>query len=183
VTLPARLDHGLARRAAQTIDTARDEQTGRLPDPVITRLKGLPALLRTSGPLATLAFFAAKAGDRNAVARAYKVVGAALREQAATELGSADDAGGSLGAFILDLTAADVTADQLARMTARLEAFTLWLRRLAEAVEQEQDRGRSQAMPTRGDEAGDALLAPGRAARRRRPEPSPATGPFPVPDG
>lgn len=158
MTLPARLDHGLARRAAQTIDTARDEQTGRLPDPVITRLKGLPALLRTSGPLATLAFFAAKAGDRNAVARAYKVVGAALREQAAAELGSADDARGSLGAFILDLTAADVTADQLARMTARLEAFTLWLRRLAEAVEQEQeqDRGRSQATPTRGHEAGDA---------------------------
>jgi CRISPR/Cas system CMR-associated protein Cmr5 small subunit len=156
VTLPARLDHGLARLAAQAIDTARDQQTSRVPDPVITRLKGLPVLLRTSGPLATLAFFAAKAGDRNAVARAYTVVGAALRDQAAAELGLSDDAGASLGAFILDLTGADVTADQLARMTARLDAFTLWLRRLAEAVEQEQERGRSQATPAGGDEAGDA---------------------------
>jgi CRISPR-associated protein (Cas_Cmr5) len=150
VTLPARVDHGLARLAAGTFDDTRDPRTGQVPDQVITRLKGLPALLRTSGPLATLAFFAAKAGDRAPVARAYAAVGSALREQVAGEFGQMIPAEASFSAFVLALTAEHVTPDQLSRVTARLEAFALWLRRLAEAAEQEQERAKRRAAPAGG---------------------------------
>lgn len=147
MTLPPRLDHGLARLAADTLDAARDQRTGQVPGQVITRLKGLPALLRSSGPLATLAFFAARAGDRTAVAKAYAVVGGALREQATAGFSQTVPAEASFGTFVLTLTAGPVHPDELSRMSARLEAFALWLRRLAEAVEQEQERAKRRAVP------------------------------------
>lgn len=159
MTVPPRLDHGLARLAADTLDAARDQRTGQVPDQVITRLKGLPALLRSSGPLATLAFFAAKAGDRTAVARAYAVVGGALREQAAAEFSHTVPADARFGTFVLALTAGPVHPDELSRASARLEAFALWLRRLAEAVEQEQERARRQAVPAGGGDAQADLTA------------------------
>jgi hypothetical protein len=139
------VDHDLARLAADTLDAIRDPGTGRVSDQAITRLKGLPALLRTSGPLATLAFFAAKAGDDTPLARAYAAVGSALREQAAREIGPAVAADADFGQFVRALTGASVTSDDLSRASARLEAFALWLRRLAEAVEQEQERAQRRA--------------------------------------
>jgi hypothetical protein len=145
MTVPPRVDHGLARLAADTLDKVRDQQTRTVPDQVITRLKELPALLRTSGPLAVLAFYAAKAGGRTTVARAYAAVGGALRDQAAAGLSQTVPADASFGQFVRALTGQAISPDELARMSARLEAFALWLRRLAEAVEQEQEQAKRQA--------------------------------------
>ena len=150
MTMAPRTDHGLARLAAQTLDRVRDPQTSTVSDQVITRLKGLPALLRTSGPLATLAFFAAKAGDDKAgddkpLARAYAVVGAALQEQVAAEIGEQVPASSCFSEFVLAFTGDTVPPGALSRASARLEEFALWLRRLAEATEQEQDRSQRQA--------------------------------------
>ena len=144
MTIPPRVDHGLARLAATTLDQVRDQQTGLVSDQVITRLKGLPALLRTSGPLPVLAFFASKAGQAKPLERAYAVIGSELRAQAATEIGDpAPDA--PFSEFVLAFTSQHVPADALARASARLEEFALWLRRLAEATEQEQKRAKRQA--------------------------------------
>jgi hypothetical protein len=145
MTMAPRTDHGLARIAAQTLDQVRDKQTSTVSDQVITRLKGLPALLRTSGPLATLAFFAAKAGDDKPLARAYAVVGAALQEQVEAELGEQVPASSTFPEFVLAFTGETVPPGALSRASARLEEFALWLRRLAEATEQEQDRSQRQA--------------------------------------
>jgi CRISPR/Cas system CMR-associated protein Cmr5 small subunit len=155
MNMAPRTDHGLARLAAQTLDRVRDPQTSTVSDQVITRLKGLPALLRTSGPLATLAFFAAKAGDAKAgddkagddkpLARAYAVVGAALQEQVAAEIGEQVPASSCFSEFVLAFTGDTVPPGALSRASARLEEFALWLRRLAEATEQEQDRSQRQA--------------------------------------
>ena len=138
MTIPPRVDHGLARLAAQTLDAIRDPRTGQVSDQIITRLKGLPALLRTSGPLPTLAFFASKSGQGNPLERAYAVVGNELRVQFAAEIGEAAHADATFTEFVLALTDQNVPADALARASTRLEEFALWLRRLAEAIEQEQ---------------------------------------------
>jgi len=144
MTIPPRVDHGLACLAATTLDQVRDQQTGLVSDQVITRLKGLPALLRTSGPLPVLAFFASKAGQAKPLERAYAVIGNELRAQAAAEIGDpAPDA--PFSEFVLAFTSQHVPADALARASARLEEFALWLRRLAEATEQEQKRAKRQA--------------------------------------
>lgn len=158
MTIPPRVDHDLARLAATTLDRVRDQRTGMVSDQVITRLKGLPALLRTSGPLPVLAFFAAKAGQDKPLDRAYAVIGGELRDQAAAEIGSPVAAGAPFSEFVLALTGQNIPADALARAAARLEEFALWLRRLAEATEQEQERAsRLAGHGGAGDEtAGDA---------------------------
>jgi CRISPR-associated protein (Cas_Cmr5) len=140
MTLPPRVDHDLARLAAQTLDSLRDQRTGKVPGEVITRLTGLPALLRTSGPLATLAFFASKAGGDKPLPRAYAAVGSAFQAQVAGELGLTLEENAPFAGFVLRLTGETIPPEALARATARLEEFALWLRRLAEAVEQEQAR-------------------------------------------
>lgn len=140
MTLPPRVDHDLARLAAKTLDDLRDGQSRMVSAEVITRLTGLPALLRTSGLLATLAFFASKEGTDKPLARAYAAVGSAFRAQVASELGLALEPGTPFGGFLRALNEEDVSAEALARATARVEELALWLRRLAEAVKQEQAR-------------------------------------------
>jgi CRISPR type III-B/RAMP module-associated protein Cmr5 len=149
MTLPPRVDHRLARRAAETLDKIRDDRTRQVSDQIITRLKGLPALLRTSGPLPVLAFFASKSGKvkplENTVKpleRAYALVGHELRLIVAEELGDAKHADATFDDFVLAMTAENIPADALARASARLEEFALWLRRLAEATEKEQERNK-----------------------------------------
>jgi len=144
MTIPPRVDHGLARLAATTLDRIRDPRTDLVSDQVITRLKGLPALLRTSGPLPVLAFFASKAGQDKPLERAYAVIGGELRAQAAAELGDPVPPDAPFSEFVLAFTNQNVPADALARASARLEEFALWLRRLAEATEQEQQRAKRQ---------------------------------------
>jgi hypothetical protein len=154
MTLPPKVDHGLARRAAEVLDQIREIQGGRVSDQVITRLKGLPALLRTSGPLPVLAFFAAKSGEQKPLEKAYGLVGGQLRLIAAEEIGDAGQADASFDKFVVALTREDIPADALARASARLDEFALWLRRLAEAVEQEQDRAKPK--PPAASEAASA---------------------------
>ena len=144
MTISPRVDHDLARLAATTIDRIRDQRTGQVSDQVITRLKGLPALLRTSGPLPVLAFFASKAGQDKPLERAYAVIGSELCVQAAAEIGTPVAPGAPFTEFVLAFTDQDVPADALARASVRLEEFALWLRRLAEATEQEQDRAKAR---------------------------------------
>lgn len=144
MTIPPRVDHDLARLAATTLDRVRDQQTGQVSDQIITRLKGLPALLRTSGPLPVLAFFASKAGQVKPLERAYAVIGSELRTQAAKEIGDPVSSQAPFSKFVLAFTDQNVPADALARASARLEEFALWLRRLAEATEQEQERAKRQ---------------------------------------
>jgi hypothetical protein len=112
-------------------------------DQIITRLKGLPALLRASGPLPTLAFFASKSGHDKPLERAYAVVGSELRALFAAEIGDTVPAGATFSEFVLALTAQNVPVDALARASTRLEEFALWLRRLAEATEREQQHARA----------------------------------------
>lgn len=145
MTIPPRVDQGLAQLAAVTLDRVRDQQTGLVSDQVITRLKGLPALLRTSGPLPVLAFFASKAGQAKPLGRAYAVIGRELRAVAAAEIGDPAAPDAPLSTFVLGFTDQHVPADALARASARLEEFALWLRRLAEATEREQERAEGQA--------------------------------------
>jgi len=140
MTLPPRVDHRLARRAAETLDKIRDDRTGQVSDQIITRLKGLPALLRTSGPLPVLAFFASKSGTVKPLEKAYAQVGGELRLIVAEEIGDTEHADAKLGDFVLAMTQENIPADALARASARLEEFALWLRRLAEATEKEQER-------------------------------------------
>ena len=147
MTISPRVDHDLAWLAATTIDQIRDDRTRQVSDQVITRLKGLPALLRTSGPLPVLAFFASKAGYEKPLEIAYAVIGSELRAMAAAEIGSLVEPGAPFAEFILAFTDQNVPADALARASARLEEFALWLRRLAEATEQEQNRAKE---PTTG---------------------------------
>jgi CRISPR type III-B/RAMP module-associated protein Cmr5 len=149
MTIPPRVDHDLARLAAQTLDAIRDPRTGQVSGQIITRLKGLPALLRTSGPLPTLAFFASKSGQDKPLDRAYAVVGNELRVQFAAQIGDTALADATFTEFVLALTDQNVPADALARASTRLEEFALWLRRLAEATEREQQR----ATPPASDEA------------------------------
>jgi hypothetical protein len=149
MTLPPRVDHDLARRAATTLDRIRHPQTQQVSDQIITRLKGLPALLRTSGPLPVLAFFASKAGDDKLLERAYQVVGHELRVLVAAEIAVQVPADAAFTDFVLALTSQGVPADALARASARLEEFALWLRRLAEATEKEQQR--ASASPADSD--------------------------------
>ncbi|MEV4511590.1 type III-B CRISPR module-associated protein Cmr5 [Dactylosporangium sp. NPDC049525] len=129
-----------------------------VPGEILTRLKGLPALLRASGVPAVLAFFGAKAGPATSapisaqasgsdpgaqqLASAYRKVRHALVEQLTVELGWAQpptDIYGQLAA----LPAAD-----LARAYRRLEAYAGWLRRLAEATEQAQTEQAQTEQPT-----------------------------------
>ena len=116
MTLPPRVDHDLARLAAKTLDAIREPKTGRVSDQIITRLKGLPALLRTSGPLPTLAFFASKSGKVKPLERAYAVVGNELRVQFAATTGVTVAADATFSEFVLALTGRNVPADALARI-------------------------------------------------------------------
>jgi CRISPR type III-B/RAMP module-associated protein Cmr5 len=146
MTLPPRVDHRLASRAAETLDKIRDDKTRQVSDQIITRLKGLPALLRTSGPLPVLAFFASKSGKTKPLERAYALVGRELRLIVAEEIGDTAHADASFDDFVLAMTQENIPADALARASTRLEEFALWLRRLAEATEKEQEGSKPRPM-------------------------------------
>jgi CRISPR/Cas system CMR-associated protein Cmr5 small subunit len=138
-----RADHAVAKAAMTTMSNIRglfDAKSG-VPAEVFTRLAGLPVLLRTSGLLPMLAFYAAKGGSGRELERAYSIVGAAMRGQVAGVLGmqQGSDLPALDHAFLEELTTGlqrDPVA--LARATRRLEDFSGWLRRLSEAVKREQ---------------------------------------------
>jgi hypothetical protein len=137
-----RLDTGLAGKASAVLDyIQRDAGNDALPE-VITRLKGLPALLRTSGLPATMAFFYAKAGSEKPLERAYGAVRDALLSEVTSVWGWEDPRPDALEFFAWIADPSTVNGVALARASARLEEFANWLRRLAEALERTQPRRR-----------------------------------------
>lgn len=172
-----RADHEIARSAMTAISGLRAQfadaggaddagpATAEVPDALFTRLAGLPALLRTSGLLPTLAFYAAKGGGGGPLERAYSEVGTALRDQIRQVLELPAPA--AHGRPPLDLAFLTELTDRLRerphdliRATRRLEEFTAWLRRLAEALKKEQtartENGAVKNGPARQQPAGPA---------------------------
>jgi hypothetical protein len=139
-----RADVGLAGKASVALDTISREAGGAVPPEVITRLKGLPALLRTSGLPATMAFLYAKAGGDSPLEVAYRTVRDALLTEVAVVWGWGDERPDAIEFFGRIGDPAKVSATDLARATMRLDQFASWLRRLAEALE------RSAPRPPRG---------------------------------
>jgi hypothetical protein len=136
-----RIDHQVAARAEQTLATIAGGKP--LTAEVISRLEALPAMLRRSGLVATLALCAARAASKDrALATAYAAVGRALRTEITDELG------GSADTWSYRVFADHNPADQ-ARAFARADALAGWLRRLAEAE-------KAEAETTGEDGAGDA---------------------------
>jgi CRISPR-associated protein (Cas_Cmr5) len=126
-----RVDTDLAARAARVIDALERASGGTLPAEVITRLKGLPAMLQSSGVPATLVFYAARANrDGGPVSVAYAEVGRELCALLAESLGiAAEDA--EVWPLLARLETLDLDRTVLAH--AQLAAFAGWLRRLAAA--------------------------------------------------
>jgi CRISPR type III-B/RAMP module-associated protein Cmr5 len=143
-----RYDLDLAKAAETTLEEIRNgDQVSR---EILSRLKGLPVMLRVNGIPATLAFYGAKATDTE-IGTAYRKVGRALRDQLAKELDWTTEP----KLFFRQLS--ETRPTDLARGFARLEAFAGWLRRLAVALEQEQKRQKRLAKtagdtPPAGDE-------------------------------
>lgn len=130
----SRLDAGLAGKASAALDEIRRVSGGTAPAEVITRLKGLPALLRSSGLPATMAFLYSKAGEDGALERAYLTV----RDAMVKELAAAwdwDDQPDALEFFSRIGDPEQISGGDLTMATARLEEFANWMRRLAEALE------------------------------------------------
>jgi hypothetical protein len=147
----ARIDLDAARRAEEMM--SRIATTGSVSREILTRLKGLPVLLRTSGLAAVLAYCEAKSGQ-DALGGAYRQVAALLRE----ELGVV---GGAVSGGGVYQRLARLSAPELALAQGRAEAVAGWLRRLAEAEENRQRAGRADngaaAQPAgTADQPGDA---------------------------
>ncbi|MGH3937596.1 MAG: type III-B CRISPR module-associated protein Cmr5 [Pseudonocardiaceae bacterium] len=116
-----RVDHGLARAAA---DALRD----RFIDPELrTRMRGLPAMLQTSGLAATCAFLLSKASPERT--DAYWLTAKTLLDEAAQAVGivPSPDPNRTLDA----LSQADGQKYVVAETRAAMLA--LWLSRLAQA--------------------------------------------------
>ncbi len=151
-----RLDVGLAGRASVALDTISRAAGGSAPAEVITRLKGLPALLRTSGLPATMAFLYSKAGDDDPLEIAYRTVRDALLAEIAVVWGWGEERPDAIEFFARISDPARVSSHDLARATIRLEEFANWLRRLAEALERSAPRRGREAAATRRGQRGDA---------------------------
>jgi CRISPR type III-B/RAMP module-associated protein Cmr5 len=132
-----RVDHGLARSAATAL-------RGRVVDDELrTRMRGLPALLQTSGLAATCAFLLSKAKPpepgAHKPADAYWLTAKTLLDEAAGAVGIDPD---SDPRVTLDkLTQA--TGQQYVMAETRAAMLALWLSRLAQAQAQAQKRDRS----------------------------------------
>ena len=144
--MPPRADADVAVIAMGTLSDIRDTAQDKVvSDRVVTRLAQLPTLLCTSGLLATLAFYAAKGvGDRD-LDKAYAVVGSVLRAQSCVALGWREDGGQAIDLAFLKRLTEEVQKhpESLTRVTLRLQELSIWLRRLAEALDGEQQRNRS----------------------------------------
>jgi CRISPR type III-B/RAMP module-associated protein Cmr5 len=162
-----RADHDLAAAASRALTEIR--RPGEIVSAqVLTRIAQLPTMLRTSGVLPTLAFYAAKGGSGqtaekgpdSALELAYMFVGIALREQVCSALGidQGTDNRSLDVAFLSDLAQRLRTEPYSHnRVSARLEQFSIWLRRLAEALErqQEQERNAQEAAAESQEATGD----------------------------
>jgi CRISPR/Cas system CMR-associated protein Cmr5 small subunit len=140
-----RVDQGMAAAAA-----------GLLPDKVSrelrTRYRQLRIMTHTAGLAATYAFIAAKAGERNDLAVAYRRAGAGIRARLA-DLGLLEGDVRRMSATDVLRELGRMDAVQYARASAEVAAFTGWLARLADAVTPDDDGA--------GDGSQDTAEAPG----------------------
>lgn len=117
-----RVDHGLARAAA-------DALRGRDVDPDLrTRLRGLPAMLQTSGLAATCAFLLSKAKDHER-SDAYWLTAKTLLDEAAKAAGIDPEPDPTV---MLDALSR-ATGQQYVVAETRAAMLALWLSRLAQA--------------------------------------------------
>ncbi|NKZ07299.1 type III-B CRISPR module-associated protein Cmr5 [Actinomadura latina] len=164
-----RADVDLAETAMTVLAHIRGTSENRVVSgQVLTRLARLPAQLRTSGPFPTLAFHAAKGQGDKPLDRAYAIVGAALRAQTCAVLGwTEDEPEQAIDLDFLTRLAREVQGDplMLTRVALRLQDFSVWLRRLAEALDGEQERAKKkQAEEKREREHRERDRAEGAAA-------------------
>ncbi len=136
-----RADVDLAGKAAKVLDDIRrDAPKNAVPGEVISQLKRLPSVLQTSGVPATMAFLYAKAGKEQAsLEKAYAAIRDALLKELAGAWNWTDQPQDALD-FFKRLHTTDAAA--LSRASLRLREFSLWLRRLAEAIEHSQASGK-----------------------------------------
>ncbi|MBX6382270.1 MAG: hypothetical protein IRZ07_04740 [Microbispora sp.] len=137
-----RADHDLAAEAMRALDRIKEVfPSGVVPPEVLTRVMGLPPMLRVSGVLPVLVFYAAKGRGTRKVEQAYDIVGSQLRAQVTSVLGWTEQGTPSLDLDFLKRLTDHLRRDPVttARVTVRLEEFSMWLRRLAEALEKEQE--------------------------------------------
>lgn len=128
-----RVDHKLARAAA-------DALRGQTMDPELrTRLRGLPALLQTSGLAATCAFLLSRAKDERKSADPYWRTAKTLLDEAARAVGV--DPATDPRTTLDKLT--QVTSQQYVLAETRAAMLALWLSRLAQAQAEAQKRDRS----------------------------------------
>lgn len=127
-----RVDQDLARVAADAL-RGRD-----VDDELRTRMRGLPALLQTSGLAATCAFLLSRAKEHTP-ANAYWRTAKTLLDEAATAVGV--DPPADPRATLDKLT--QVTAQQYVLAETRAAMLALWLSRLAQAKAEAQKRDRS----------------------------------------
>jgi CRISPR/Cas system CMR-associated protein Cmr5 small subunit len=125
-----RVDQDLARAAATAL-RGRD-----VDDELRTRMRGLPALLQTSGLAATCAFLLSRAKERD---DAYWRTAKTLLDEAATAVGV--DPPADPRATLDKLT--QVTEQQYVLAETRAAMLALWLSRLAQAKAEAQKRDRS----------------------------------------
>ncbi|MGH8922698.1 MAG: type III-B CRISPR module-associated protein Cmr5 [Actinomycetes bacterium] len=130
-----RVDHQLARAAA-------DALRGQSMDPELrTRLRGLPAMLQTSGLAATCAFLLSRAKEQKEQKRSdpYWRTAKTLLDEAARAVGvtpATDDPRATLDKLT------QVTAQQYVLAETRAAMLALWLSRLAQAQAEAQKRDR-----------------------------------------
>lgn len=143
-----RVDQGMAEAAASLLPAQVSPE-------LRTRYRQLRIMLHHAGLAATYAFIAAKAGEQNSLADAYRKTGEGIRERL-TGLGLL--AGGTAQLDVRQVVAQLGVMDpvQYARASAEAAALAGWLSRLADATVQ-------AARPGTGGAGGPA----------RRPEPTP----------
>lgn len=121
-----RVDQGMAAAAASLLD---DEVSPELR----TRYRQLRVMLHTGGLAATYAFIAAKAGDKDDLARAYRKVGEAIGELLADmNLLPASARQLDVRAVMTELGRMDAVT--YARASSEATALVSWLSRLADAL-------------------------------------------------
>ena len=120
--MPERVDHGLAAAAANVL---RDHTVD---NELRTRMRGLPAMLQTSGLAAACAFLLSKAKVHERK-DAYWLTAKTLLDEAATEAGLKPDPDPRRTLDALS----QATGQQYVMAETRAALLALWLSRLAQA--------------------------------------------------
>ncbi len=123
-----RVDQGMAAAAAEILPQTVSKE-------LRTRYRQLRVMMHTAGLAATYAFIAAKEGDENDLAAAYRQVNEGIRKRL-VHLGVLPSGAEGLKArdVLSELGSMDMA--RYTRASADVAAFTGWLSRLADAVHQ-----------------------------------------------